>query len=177
MQIVDIASKIIDTKDVDIYYDDSSIEFSSVLYLKKEFDKKRGLYFPKCDSLEVLEYYKNHYPINYFHIKGKITLVCNFNDISFSVFAMLHELGHWRIYKKFIEEGHNDEDYIKHYELRRAELIYFRNLEYDNCKDKEEWDEIGEKYSKMYLSLPTERKADQFAFEYLQECMLKLNEN
>ncbi len=34
MQIVDIASKIIDTKDVDIYYDDSSIEFSSVLYLK-----------------------------------------------------------------------------------------------------------------------------------------------
>ena len=90
MQIVDIASKIIDTKDVDIYYDDSSIEFSSVLYLKKGFDKKRGLYFPKCDSLEVLEYYKNHYPINYFHIKGKITLVCNFNDISFSVFAMLY---------------------------------------------------------------------------------------
>ena len=67
---------------------------------KKGFDKKRGLYFPKCDSLEVLEYYKYHYPINYLHIKGMITLLCDFNDISFSVFAMLHELGHWHIYKK-----------------------------------------------------------------------------
>ena len=106
-----------------------------------------------------------------------ITLICDFNDISFSVFAMLHELGHWHIYKKIIEKGYNDEDYIKHYELQRGKLIYFRNLEYANCKDKEERDEIEEKYSKMYLSLPTERKADQFAFEHFQECMLKLNKN
>ena len=79
--------------------------------------------------------------------------------------------------QKIIEEGHNDDDYIKHYELQRGKLIYFRNLEYANCKDKEERDEIEEKYSKMYLSLPTKRKADQFAFEHFQECMLKLNKN
>ena len=45
MQIVGIASKIIDTKDVNIYYDDSSISFSSVLYLKKDLTRKEDYIF------------------------------------------------------------------------------------------------------------------------------------
>ena len=61
---------------------------------------------------------------------------CAFDEISFCVFSILHEWGHWIQYKDFIAEGHNDQEFIISYELQRARLFSERTIEYKNCRNK-----------------------------------------
>ncbi len=117
MQIKDIASKIVEMEKVPTYFNNTKT-FSSVTYLKQNSDKQRGLYLPDCDSLEALKYCKSSIPDGFERIRQMICTKCDFGEISFSVFSILHELGHWIEYKEFIEEGHTDKEFISCYELQ-----------------------------------------------------------
>lgn len=173
MQITDIASIIIETEKVPVHFNNVKT-FSSVTYLKPNTDIQRGLYLPDCDSLEALEYCKSSMPDGFRRIKELICTKCDFDEISFSVFSILHELGHWLQYKDFIDEGHNDQDFIINYEFERAILYSQRNTEYKNCKSKEDIVELNEKYDKLYAELPTERYANDFALNHLLECVMMI---
>ena len=94
---------------------------------------------------------------------------CDFDDISFSVFSILHELGHWTQYKDFIAEGHTDQDFIGTYELQRAILYMQRNNEYKKCRSKQDVINLNTKYDALYAELPTEKYADDFALNRLLE--------
>ena len=101
MQMKDIAFQIVEMEKVPIYFNNTKT-FSSVTYLKQNSDKQRGLYLPDCDSLEELEYCKSSRSDGFERIKQMIFTKCDFDEISFSVFSILHELGHWIQYKEFI---------------------------------------------------------------------------
>ena len=117
MQMKDIAFQIVEMEKVPIYFNNTKT-FSAVTYLKQNSDKQRGLYLPDCDSLEALEYCKSSRSDGFERIKQMIFTKCDFDEISFSVFSILHELGHWIQYKEFIEEGHTDKEFISCYELQ-----------------------------------------------------------
>lgn len=170
MQIADMVSKIIKTETVPIHMYDLKF-FSSVTYLKPNSDKQRGLYLPNCDSLETLEYCKSNMPDGFLRIKEMICTKCAFDEISFCVFSILHEWGHWIQYKDFIAEGHNDQEFIISYELQRARLFSARTIEYKNCRNKEDVVNLNEKYEKLYAELPTEKYANDFALNHLCEAV------
>lgn len=77
-------------------------------------------YFNENTLEELLEYCKSSMPDSFERIKQMIFTKCDFDEISFSVFSIIHELGHWIQYKEFIEEGHTDKEFISCYELQRA---------------------------------------------------------
>lgn len=177
MQITTIASKIIGTKNVPVYYNDKKT-FVSVTYLKQNTDTKiqRGLYLPNCDSLEALEFCKSKMPDGFERIKEMISTKCDFDDISYSAFSILHELGHWIQYKDFIDKGYNDQEFIIIYELKRGELKLQRDIEWKTCKSKDEIIELNKKYDKLYAELPTERYANDYALNHLLECVTMIKE-
>lgn len=168
MQIIDMASKIIKTEKVPIYMN-SSKTFSSVTYLKPDSDQQRGLYLPNCDSIEALEYCKSSMPDGFRRIKEMICTQCAFDEISFSVFSILHEWGHWIQYKDFIDEGHNDQEFIFRYELQRAMVYSQRAIESKNCRSEIDIVNLNAKYDKLYAELPTEKYANDFALNHLCE--------
>lgn len=173
MKITDIASIIIETEKVPVHFYNEKI-FSSVTYLKSNTDIQRGLYLPDCDSLEALEHCKSSMPDGFRRIKELICKKCDFDEISFSVFSILHELGHWLQYKDFIDEGHNDQEFIIKYEFKRAILLSQRDVEHKNCKSKEDIVELNKKYDKLYAELPTEKHANDFALNHLLECVMMI---
>lgn len=168
MQITDIVSKIIKTEKIPIYMSDSKL-FSSVTYLKPNLDIQRGLYLPNCDSLETLKYCKANMPDGFRRIKEMICTKCAFDEISFCVFSILHECGHWIQYKDFIAKGHNDSEFIFCYELQRVKLYSEREIESKNCRSEEDIVTLNEKYEKLYAELPTEKYANDFALNHLCE--------
>lgn len=168
MQITDIALKIDKMENVPIYLNNLPT-FSSVTYLKPNSDKRRGLYLPDCESIEALKYCKENMPDAYKRIENMICTKCDFDDISFSVFCILHELGHWIQYRDFIDEGYNDEQFIKQYELQRAVLFLKRDMEHKNCRSANDIVALNVKYDKLYSELPTEKYADDFALNHLLE--------
>lgn len=173
MQIKDIASQIIEMEKVPTYFNNTKT-FLSVTYLKQNPDKQRGLYLPDCDSLEALEYCKSSMPDGYERIKQMIFTKCDFDEISFSVFSILHELGHWIQYKEFIEEGHTDKEFISCYELQRVVMYMQRNSECQKCKSKEDIIALNKKYDNLYAKLPTETYANDFALSHLIEGVMKI---
>lgn len=173
MQIKDIASQIFEMEKVPTYFNNTKI-FSSVTYLKQNSDKQRGLYLPDCDSLEALEYCKSNIPDSFVRIKQMISTKCDFDEISFSVFSILHELGHWIQYKEFIEEGHTDKEFINCYEWQRSVMYMQRDSEYQKCKSKEDIIALNKKYANLYAELPTEKYANNFALSHLIEGVMKI---
>ena len=168
MKIATIASSIITTEEVPVYYTDTKI-FSSVTYRKGESDKNRGLYLPNCDSFEALEYCKSSMPDGFNRINELISTKCDFDEISFSVFSILHELGHWFQYIKFINEGHDDREFIICHEMDRASLFSQRQNEYKTCKSKADIVKLNKKYDNLYAELSTEKYANDFALQCLLE--------
>ena len=173
MQIKDIASQIVEMEKVPTYFNNTKT-FSFVTYLKQNSDKQRGLYLPDCDSLEALEYCKSSMPDSFERIKQMIFTKCDFDEISFSVFSIIHELGHWIQYKEFIEEGHTDKEFIGCYELQRAVMYMQRNSECQKCKSKEDIIALNKKYDNLYAKLPTETYANDFALSHLIEGVMKI---
>ena len=173
MQIKDIASQIVEMEKVPTYFNNTK-SFSSITYLKQNSDKQRGLYLPDCDSLEAVEYCKSNIPDGFARIKQIICTKCNFDEISFSVFSILHELGHWLQYKEFIEEGHTDIEFISRYELQRAVMYMQRDSAYQKCKSKEDIIALNKKYDNLYAELPTEKYANDFALSHLIEGVMKV---
>lgn len=173
MQIPAIASKIIDMEKVPVYFNNTKT-FSSVTYLKPGTDNQRGLHLPNCDSLEALEYCKSSIPDGFGRIKELICTKCDFDEISFSVFSILHELGHWLQYIGFIDEGHNDMEFIINYEFERACLLLQRDSEYKTCKSKDDIVVLNKKYDKLYAELPTEKYANDFAINHLLEYVMMI---
>ena len=173
MQIKDITSQIVEMEKVPTYFNNTK-SFSSITYLKQNSDKQRGLYLPDCDSLEALEYCKSNIPDGFARIKQIICTKCNFDEISFSVFSILHELGHWIQYKEFIEEGHTDIEFISRYELQRAVMYMQRDSAYQKCKSKEDITALNKKYDNLYAELPTEKYANDFALSHLIEGVMKV---
>lgn len=98
-----------------------------------------------------------------------ISVKCDFDDISFALFLILHEWGHWVQYIDFITRGYSDRDFFIVYELERGSLFLQRDMEVQNCKRKEEIVELNKKYSNLYANLSTEKYADEFAIEHLLE--------
>ena len=127
---------------------------------------------PKHDSLEVAEYYQSNMSDAFNRMKKMICEQCDFNDISFSVFCILHEIGHWIQYKNFIDEGNNDEQFIIYYELQRGMLIRQRNSEAAYCKTAQDVKTLNKKYDSLYAELPTEKYANNFALEHLYEYVI-----
>ena len=162
MQIAEIAQMIADPEKIPIFYSEKKT-FSSVTYHKKESEKPRGIYLPNCDSVEAFEHCKLYMPDGFKRIKELISTKCSFDAISFSVFSILHEMGHLLQYMEFINKGHNDDEFIIHYELCRAYLISQKNVEFRTCKSKEDVVELNKKYDKLYAELPTEKYANDFA--------------
>lgn len=174
MQIKDIASQIIEIKKVPTCFDNDTKIFLTVTYLKENSDKQRGLYLPNCDSSEALEYCKSNMPDSFRTIKQMICTKCDFDEISFSVFSILHELGHWIQYKEFIEEGHTDKEFISCYELQRAVMYMQRDSECQKCKSKEDIIALNTKYANLYAELPTEKYANDFALRHLIEGVMTI---
>ena len=168
MKIREMVTKIIEMENVPTYFNDSKT-FSAITYLKPTSNETRGLYLPDCDSSEALEYCESSMPDGFRRIKKMIYTKCDFDDISFSVFSILHELGHWIQYKDFIDIGHTDPDFISTYELQRAILYTQRNNEYKKCKSKQDVINLNTKYDTLYAELPTEKYADDFALKRLLE--------
>lgn len=173
MQIIEIASIIIETEKVPVHFNNTKT-FSSVTYLKPNTDKQRGLHLPNCDSLEALKYCKSCMPDGFRRIKELICTKCDFDEISFSVFSILHELGHWLQYIEFIDNGHNDQEFIKRYELERAYLYLQRNIEFKTCKSQKNITELNKKYEMLYAELPTEKYANDFALNHLLERVMMI---
>lgn len=173
MQIADIASMILETERIPVYYNDTKT-FSAVTYLKPNACNQRGLYLPNCNSFEALEYCKTCTPDAFKRIKKMICTKCEFDNISFSVFSILHEWGHWIQYTDFIDKGYNDMQFIIIYESERGCLFEQRNIEYQNCKSKEDIIELNKKYDRLYAELPTEKHADDFALNHLLEYVTKI---
>lgn len=177
MQIKDLVPKIIEDETVPIHIIDSKT-FSCITYLKENSNNERGLYFPNCDSLDALEYCKSTTPYSFERIKTMIRTKCTFNEISFSVFSILHELGHWIQYKNFIDANHNDKEFILLYEIERAFLYSQRKIEYEKCKNnKEDVAHLMEKYEKLYANLPTEQYADCFALSNLEKYVMMIKKD
>ena len=173
MQIADIAPAIIDMEKIPVYFTNTKT-FSSVTYLKSNTNIQRGLYLPNCDSLETLVECEVSMPDGFIRIKELISTKCEFNDISFSIFSILHELGHWIQYMDFIAEGHNDQEFIINYEINRAYLFSQRSIDARNCKSKEDIMELNKKYDKLYSELPTEKYANDFALNRLWENVIMI---
>lgn len=170
MKVRDIVSKTIMLNDVPVHFTNTK-SFTSITYLKSGTDKERGLYLPDCDSLEALNYCKINMPDGYERIQNIICSKCEFDEITFTMFSILHELGHWIQYRNFINAGHNDKEFIAKYESERALLYLKRNEEYVFCKCKEDVIALNKKYDQLYAGLPTEKYANNFALEHLPECM------
>lgn len=168
LKIEPMVTKIIEMENVPTYFNDSKT-FLAITYLKPTSNETRGLYLPDCDSSEALEYCESSMPDGFRRIKKMIYTKCDFDDISFSVFSILHELGHWIQYKDFIDKGHTDPDFISTYELQRAILYTQRNNEYKKCKSKQDIINLNTKYDTLYAELPTEKYADDFALKRLLE--------
>lgn len=173
MQIAAIAARLIEMGKIPVHFNNTKT-FSSVTYLKPNSDKQRGLYLPDCDSLEALEYCKTNTPDGFNRIKALICAQCEFDEISFVVFSILHEFGHWIQYTEFVDEGHNDQEFICAYELKRAFLISQRAAEYETCRCKEDVIELNKKFEALYSELPTEKYANDFALSHLVECVTKV---
>lgn len=153
MQIRYIVSKIIETEKVPIYFKNSKT-FSAVTYLKPNSNNQRGLYLPNCDSLEALEYCKSN-------------TQCDFNDISFSVFSILHETGHWNQYIDFVDKGHTDMEFIIQFELKRINMLKQRDDERQTSRSDKDIINLNTKYDALYAELPTEKYANDFALNHL----------
>ena len=164
---------IIEIGRVPVYYDNNK-DFSTVTYLKPSSDKLRGLHLPDCDSIEAFEHYRINTPNGFNRIKELISAECAFDDISFSIFSILHELGHWLQYICFISKGNDDIQFIENYESKRIYLLQQRKNEYETCKSPEDIAKIEEKYEKLYAELPTEKYANTFAIKHLLECVTKI---
>lgn len=173
MQITTIASKIIEVDKVPVHFKDTKT-FSSVTYLKSDSNMERGLYLPNCDSAEVLDYCKMSMPDGFERIKELICMKYAFDEISFVVFSILHELGHWIQYTEFVDKGYSDQEFIFTYELERALLFSQREVEYRICKCKEDVIELNKKYDTLYAELPTEKYANDFALNHLSESMMMI---
>lgn len=132
------------------------------------------MYLPDCDSLEALEHCKSSIPDGFARIKQMICTKCDFDEIPFSVFSILHELGHWIQYKEFIEEGHTDMEFISCYELQRAVMYMQRDSDCQKCKSKEDIIALNKKYDNLYAELPTEKYANDFALSHLRESVMKI---
>lgn len=168
MQIKNIAAKIITLDNVPVFFNDTQT-FSSVTYLKPNTDKERGLYLPDCDSSEAFEYCKFNIPDSFERIKELICTKCEFDEMTFVIFCIFHELGHWIQYKSFVDQGYDDNDFIAKYEMERALLFWKRNEEYKACRCKEDIVNLNKKYDRLYAELPTERYANNFAMEHILE--------
>ena len=173
MQIKDITSKIIQSKIIEtdkvpIHFANSKT-FSTVTCLKPNSDKPRGLYLPDCDSLEALKYCELNMHDGFNRIKKMICTMCNFDEISFSVFSILHEFGHWIQYEDFIKDGHTDYDFFEHYEWKRILMYKQRNNEYKKCISDADVIALNTKYDYLYAELPTEKHANDFALSHLLE--------
>ena len=177
MKIVDIASKFLDKIDgVPIYYyNDSTKEFSCNLYLREGSNNPIGLFLPKCDTLEVFEHYKKNKHVSFLKFREMISTKCDFNDISFSVFAILHELGHWIHYNNYRAVGHSKTEYRFFYELPRYELLKEFDDRSNNCSD-EEYNKLQAEYEELYFSLEDEKIANKFALDTLLGFMVEFKE-
>lgn len=171
MQIATIASKIIKVDKVPIHFEDTKT-FSSVTYLKPDSNLERGLHLPNCDSAEALDHCKASMPDGFERTKKYICTKCAFDEISFVIFSILHELGHWIQYTEFVNKGHSDQEFIFAYELDRALLFSQREVEYKTCRCKEDVIELNKKYDILYSELPTEKYANDFALSHLSECVM-----
>lgn len=166
MQIRYIVSKIIETEKVPIYFKNSKT-FSAVTYLKPNSNNQRGLYLPNCDSLEALEYCKSNTPDAFKRIKKIINTQCDFNDITFSVFSILHETGHWNQYIDFVDKGHTDMEFIIQFELKRINMLKQRDDERQTSRSDKDIINLNTKYDALYAELPTEKYANDFALNHL----------
>lgn len=173
MQTTIIAEKIIEIDDVPIHFDDTK-NFSSVTFLKDNSNAVRGLHLPNCDSAEALEFCKTSTPDGFERIKQLVSTKCEFDEISFVCFSILHELGHWVQYTQFISEGHNDQEFIMLYELDRALLLLQRNVEFNLCRCREDGIALNRKYDALYAELPTEKYANEFALSHLLDAISKI---
>lgn len=154
---------------VPVIYDDG-LRCSTVTYLKPHSKKERGIYLPKCTTEMFYENVQINNPIEFKQIKSIIENTCECNEYTYSLFNVLHELGHWVHYTQFIKQGHNDCDYLVAYETDRIKLHLQREVEAKSFRGNTV-EEFNNKYSKLYCELTTEKEANRFAATHLKDCL------
>ena len=154
---------------VPVIYDDR-VCCSTVTYLKQHSKKRRGIYLPKCTTETFYENVRINNPIEFEHMRSIIESICECNEYTYSLFNVLHELGHWVHYIQFIRQGHDDCDYVFAYEADRIELYAQRKAEAKSFRGNTV-EEFNNKYSKLYCELTTEKEANRFAATHLKDCL------
>lgn len=150
-------------------------KFYAVTYLKSGSTKERGIYLPNYDSEEYMLYIKEKMPDTFERTKSVIEDIVRFNDITFVIFSILHELGHWLQYYDYIKQGHNDESFIFEYEIKRADLFLKRKSEYQQCKSIDDVKLLNKKYDLLYSELPSEKFADEYALKHIKNVVAHMN--
>ena len=165
MLFQEIVGKIGMLRDVPVFYWEDLI-CATVTYLKPTTKKERGVYLPDCEIGVFYENAKNNNPIEFSHMKSIIESICEFNEYTYALFNVLHELGHWVHYTQFRAHGYSDYEYIDKFEIDRIKLYAQREEEAKAFRGNTV-EEFNNKYSKLYCELPTEKEADNYAATHL----------
>lgn len=144
---------------------------ATVTYLKPMSKKERGIYLPECETEAFYKNAKSNNPIEFEHMRSIIEGICECNEYTYSLFNVLHELGHWTHYCQYRERGYSDCDYVAAFEADRIKLYAQRSAE-ANLLDNDTIEEFNHKYSKLYCELCTEREANRFAARHLADYLI-----
>lgn len=174
MLMRELVKKIEAVQDVPVFFEDR-FDFAVTTYLTSNSTKKRGLYLPDCDTVEAINACKDITPYGYERIQRTVEEVVEFNDITFSLFSILHELGHWVQYTDYIKQGHDDKEFTLTHEYDRAILSAKRKFEYQECKSKESFPLLDRRFDKLYAELFTEKFANQYAKQLLPSVYYSIN--
>lgn len=146
---------------------------NGVWNINNEYDLEDiGVYIPdiEIDRLVFLEKCRNPWNIEYILdlISFKIKVPIDEYNLIYSLFSILHEVGHWLNFIKLGITGYEYyiEDSKYRLEVRKeGETIY--KLPDDHYMKRKLADSFNEKYRKI----PNEASADEYAFERIDECL------
>ncbi|MCC8153166.1 MAG: hypothetical protein LIP01_02475 [Tannerellaceae bacterium] len=137
----------------------------------KEYDNSKcGLYIPDISTDEFMATQKKGNPDSVRTIMGAILGKISVEEynLTYAVFCILHELGHWVYYK---ESGMTDDEFYLHERPGRKEVTDLANRIRALPVGDPMIPTLCAQHEEMYRNLPSEKAADQYALEHLEEAM------
>lgn len=137
-----------------------------------------GVYFYNCTFLKLYELTSAKTPeaVQQIIEKIKSNFSINENDVAlaFSIFALLHEIGHVH---HFINSEMSCEEYwMQYYKKRDALWMDYQFEYYIIAQTPNEKKNVNLKYGEIYRNLEIEHIADDFAICHFEECYYKVKQ-